>query len=511
MLVAAMSGIALTTYAEHPEPITNAPAGKTVEYTKKGMTYTVAGYDPRHIQIDGKTGSAIWTEGNEVFFKDFMLSYDSKYYIKGRVVNDKVIVDFPQTIMSYDWQNGNQSGTDWRLVQLLEKTAEADPNDYIPFPIYQPVADNNCIIFDIVDDTLVMQQTDNNFIVGITTDTGTWAWEGDYDTTWTPFNDNTVQKPSDDAQFDLNWEMLASGNGRDVTVAFENDTFWVSGFSKYLPESWAKGTINNDKITFESGQYLGIDSEYSHTCYFIGATIEEVNGEYMFVRANDIAFDYDKDAQQLSSKGSFLVNSNNTDHIYYLEAFQQPIFRKKRTVVESYVPQNPILIQWLDPDPAYAPLSSFTFELPRISVKDDLLDTSKLYFRIFTNDGAPFTFYPDEYTSIVEPTEDIAWSFNDNFDIVADGTYHVVYFQTQGVERIGVQSVYIDNNNEYTSEIVYTTGGNGVANNVADSNVVSTEMFDLQGRRVANPEKGIYIVRELRDNGTYSSRKVVRL
>ncbi len=505
MAAALMTVAAQSASAEVPTPITTVPEGRTVEYTKSGYSYSVANYDFLHTFVEGKTGSIIWTDNNEVYFKDFMLSYDSDFYIKGRVEGDEVIVDLPQTIACIE----SEYGTYWRILQLMEKTAEAEtPED---FPSFNVVTENNRVVFKIDGDNLEMKDKTNDYILGLTDGSGDWVWTGDYDVKWTPFYGEPLTPP-ETAEQETGWEIIASGNGRDITVAFDGNDFWMSGFSTYLPKSWVKGTIDGDKVTFESGQYLGQDSQFNHTDFFVAATIEQIEGEYMLVRADDIVFDYDKEAKTMSSKGTIVVNSNNTDYIRYLEAYQQPIIRVKRTEVESYVPSNPIIIAWQNPDPIFDPLSSLTFEVPRTSDKDDLLDTSNLYYRIYINDDALYTFYPDEYSSLTAPTENIKWNFNDQVDFIADGTYHVVYFQAKAIERIGVQSLYKDGDKEYTSEIVYDKPAEVIpfVESIENTGAVATEMFDLQGRKVANPDNGIYIIREYRPDGTTSARKVVR-
>lgn len=489
--------------AEHPDPITKAPEGRTVEYVKAGWSYSTANYNKIFGLVEGKTGKAVWTDDNEVYFSDFMLSYTTEYYVKGRVEGNQVIVDFPQTVTSFDWGNG----VDWNMVQLLKKVAE--PENEGDFPNFKVVTENNRIVFDIIDgETLLMKQTDNSYIVGVTDESGNWNWNGEYGCTWAPFQDgDKTITPPETATFENNWEILASGDTKQVSVAFDGDDFYVQGFSKYLPEAWIKGTADGDKMTFLSGQYMGRDQEYNHTDFMIAATLEEVNGEYLFVRADEIVFDYDKENRTLSSKGNILVNTNNTDYIRYLEAFQQPIIRPKRTQTESYVPANPIISAWNDPDPIFTNLASLVFELPRLSVENDILDVSNLYYRIYTGDGDLFTFYPDEYEILTVPTEDIPYTLNDRKDFISNGTYHSVYFQFHGIDRIGVQSVYKNGTEEFASDIIYNTTS---AVEAVEADTVSTEYFDLQGRRVANPEKGIYVERQHKADGSVISRKVAR-
>lgn len=508
LIAAALGAVVQNASAQqpHPDPIITAPEGRTVEYTMSGYSYSTANYDYVHSFVEGKTGTAVWTDDNEVYFKDFMLTYNAgtMYYIKGRVEGDEVIIDFPQSISSYAWSGG----VDWHLVQLLEKTAEPEEEGY--FPNYTVVSENNRIVFKIEDGNLVMQQKNNDYIVGITDCYSNYSWvsNGDYQVEWKPFGE-TVQTPPSTITLEEGWEFIASGNGKDVTVGIDGNDFWMKGFSTYLPDAWVKGTIDGDKVTFTSGQYLGIDEDYNHADYFVAATIEQIDGEYMFVRSDDIVFDYDLEAKSMSSKASILVNTNDTDYIRYLEAYQQPIIRVKRTEIESYVPANPVIIAWNDPDPTFKEYSSFNFELPRTSVKDDLLDTSNLYYRIYTNDDALFVFYPDDYNSFIAPHEEIAWEFNDNNDIIADGTYHLIYFQVEGIDRIGVQSIYNDGEKEFSTPIIYNKPLS-VESFEADDEVVATEMYDLHGRKVVNPENGIYVVRERHANGSYSSRKIVR-
>ena len=56
---------------------------------------------------------------------------------------------------------------------------------------------------------------------------------------------------------------------RTVLVGFDGEDVYVQGLSETLPEAWVKGTLEDDQITFEKGQFLGYVTE-EDASWFMG-------------------------------------------------------------------------------------------------------------------------------------------------------------------------------------------------------------------------------------------------
>ena len=67
-------------------------------------------------------------------------------------------------------------------------------------------------------------------------------------------------------------------NNKEMTtlVAFDGNDVYVSGLAYYFPKAYVKGTLSGDKVTFESGQFVGADQYGSE--YLTSFVIEEGKG-----------------------------------------------------------------------------------------------------------------------------------------------------------------------------------------------------------------------------------------
>ena len=67
-------------------------------------------------------------------------------------------------------------------------------------------------------------------------------------------------------------------NNKEFTtlVAFDGNDVYVSGLAYYFPKAYVKGTLSGDKVTFESGQFVGSDQYGSE--YLTSFIVEEDKG-----------------------------------------------------------------------------------------------------------------------------------------------------------------------------------------------------------------------------------------
>ena len=104
----------------------------------------------------------------------------------------------------------------------------------------------------------------------------------------------------------------------------------------------------------------------------------------------------------------------------------------------------------------------------------------------------------------------IPYNFYDYFDFDAQGYRHTFYYYSDGLETIGIQAVYKNEEDKlYASDVsVFPVASVKVIENESKT-VTDVTYYDLQGRKVANPEAGLYIVRTAYADGTVSTRKTV--
>ena len=92
-------------------------------------------------------------------------------------------------------------------------------------------------------------------------------------------------------------------NEKKVTalVAFDGNDVYLSGLAYYFPNAYVKGTRNGDKVTFESGQFLGSD-QYGNE-YLTSFVIEEGRGVI-----TPFTFIYDEETRSLEFDGNTNVS-----------------------------------------------------------------------------------------------------------------------------------------------------------------------------------------------------------
>ena len=86
-----------------------------------------------------------------------------------------------------------------------------------------------------------------------------------------------------------------------VKVAIYNNDFYIAGLCVYLTDSWVKGTLNGNTVTFPTGQYYGAATSSDGTSvdlWFVGQSYSD--------EIADVVFTYDEENQSLTL-GQFLI------------------------------------------------------------------------------------------------------------------------------------------------------------------------------------------------------------
>ena len=88
---------------------------------------------------------------------------------------------------------------------------------------------------------------------------------------------------------------------------------------------------------------------------------------------------------------------------------------------------------------------------------------------------------------------------------------HFFNFTFTGYRTIDIQTLYRDGENVYESKIVNAIGGDSGVAGIDIENALRTEWYDLSGRRVDNPGKGLWIKRAVMQDGTsVASKEIIR-
>ena len=494
--------------------IYDTPAGESSLWSKACNYYSVSLFGIGEGSSDGMPCRIVEGDNGEIYIYNPFAALDSKSWLKATIAGDEMTINLPQAIYA-----DSDGENDYVYVAQLCHFETSDPET--GEGLYYSEEGETKITFKKDGDSWVMQReevNDHPLIMGlVAADDGLWCAYSDWDIKLSPFSGETVTPPADLKTVEWVMNIPVEGDyvaGKFVNLGFTDDEVYMQGFSTMFPEAWIKGSLKDGKVTFPSHQYLGADEMNNAFGYFFGATEEEVYNEewdftYMEITLGDnLVFEYDADQSTMTTEGTVVVNKGDTE-LSILDSFTSPRLRVQGEVTD-FIPANPVPGYFTEPG-EYAGSVYFTF--PSINNEGQLLDVSNLYYRVYV-DGELMTFYTDEYEGLKEDTEEIPFTFSNMNNLGYYGTgdvTHFFWFTFTGYETLDIQTLYRDGEKVYESKIVNVIGGESGIDNVGLSGAVRTEWYDLSGRRVAKPGKGLWIKRSVMEDGTsVVSKEMIR-
>lgn len=286
--------------------------------------------------------------------------------------------------------------------------------------------------------------------------------------------------------------MVLEPYSKQLQVGFDGNDVYFKGLTDNTAEMWAKGTLSGDgkTVTIPASQYLGFLSSWSSTYdYYVTA----VDDNFELV---DIVFNYDADTNTFTTDQTIIVNGSM--FVYYpyqifsdVEITKMPEF--------AATPADPSIEGYKLEGVSYPYIN---FAIPAQDVDGNDILTSKLFYTVWIEkDGVeqPFVVLADEYSYVEEDWTEVPYDWDDSYDIYKGGSKF--YINPTDVipswTKFGIQSIYYGGGECNKSNIVW------MDNPVYDPTTAITDVnfnnqkvviFDLQGRRVAAPAKGLYIV-----------------
>jgi len=437
--------------------IYDQPEGTQILYARSGVAYfTFFGY-VYSSEISEAIGNVV-IDGNTMYIKNLISQAGTNTWVKGTIDGNKVTFKFPQPISYNTYYDTTLSA---RLLVLN--------NDW-----YVPSA-NQTVTFDYDTATGTIKPSStglNNgrLVIGaVWDDDDTWSGQADYAFLFEKITSEPVAAPEGLTREKYGLSAPAA-TGYFVDVAFQGNDVYVFGIDSNLPEACVKGTIDGDKVTFKSGQYLGADEVAGYHMYLMSATEEEVYDEdddYTYVdyklNDNDITFTYDAATKSLSNGSTFLVNQGKSVGAP-LFAFTGGKIKKFEDVAATPSPVDEYSFDGANYIRSYG-YGYLDFDIPNCDVNGDLLDTEKLYYKVYYGDSdnaKPFIFSPEEYETLEEPLTEVPYLLN-NGEFNARGAEHSLTFYVNFSTNIGLQTVYYGGGERRESEIVWYGNNNGVA------------------------------------------------
>ena len=509
---------------------------------------------------DGNYPAEIVWDGNTVYFKNPLTPYYSDSYIKGTLEDNTITVELPQTVEYYDEES---FGLNLSMLKL-----DSYENDGEEIFTYRRDESITKITYTLSEDgslTLNMPGIFDNenlpeYALGyVYTDIdpdydGAWIGFSDFQQAYTPFDKTPATMPEGDDVETKTYSFIYGDYGFPVTIAFQNDKVFIQGLCQALPDAVIYGDIQTENpeigprpgdgvlIFIPQDQYLGIymDQFFVYTkCVYPNPDIPDEDRDYYtngYVLAPSEMGYYllinpaDNTMASVFNK-MYLCFNVDSNRVNVIESYLDVKFIEQQEY--SGTPANPVDLLFDDYYAENYGYYSFYFTLPCLSTEGRLLDTNNLYYRVYVDgeilefiensegygvNGQPLVF--PMYDGITEPTDMLPIWFNNGWDIFKwTNTEIEVGIYIEGVTTLGVQSIYTYDNETTCSDIITIEAESGdlvaspaesKVDGLVNSNVISTQYYDLNGRRVMNPDKGIYIKKSILSDGNTVVKKVTR-
>ncbi|MBQ8968730.1 MAG: hypothetical protein IJ064_03225 [Bacteroidaceae bacterium] len=478
--------------------VTEQPAGELRVYKRTGGATMASLFFENDRRQDGMVAQVVYAaDGKTVWFKNIISHAATGTWVKGTIEGDEIHVPYGQLVYWFD----NPVDEDNKPIQaygmqLAEVTVNGAITNY--------TSDNKgYATFAIQGDSLVLQGTsadigENQFKgLGLTYTNqfdGEWSYYLDFETVYEQVDANGVTPPAD-----LKVEQYAMTNGiygHFVKVGFDGQDVYMQGISEsYLPDSWMKGTFVSDTKVYFPLQVAGFYSTY--LLYYCGTDLEFVNpnygGTYRYrwnAEETGITFDYDPETRSFTTDRGLVCN-NSLDSLDRYERFAKPILRP--WVEKAAKPADPAILECNDRFFDAYGITTVSVSIPCQDEDGNYLNPQKLFYRIYLDDDEDFLFYQDEYVNLpIDGVDEMPYLYSNGRSIFPNS--YGFYLYQGGFERIGIQSVYYGGDDRQETDIFYTVPVSvGVESVQSSQSTVQSEVYDLSGRRVAKPTKGLYI------------------
>ena len=277
-----------------------------------------------------------------------------------------------------------------------------------------------------------------------------------------------------------------------VKVGFDGNDVYISGVSDNTANFWMKGTMSEDgkTVTIPANQYLGTLTAYIYKFdYFITSVAPDGS-------LADIVLNWDAENKTFSTDQWVILNDNK----FRLGDPYQVFTDVEITKLEEFAatPADPAITNMKLTGTNYPKLN---LSVPTVDIEDNDILTSKLFYTIWVDNGeevSQLVITADEYEYVEEDMTEIPYTYDDSWDIYAGGESFYLNQGSDVIEswqRIGVQSIYYGGGERNESNIVWYESPvyTGITDVTANAGKKAT-VFDLQGRRVAQPSKGLFIM-----------------
>lgn len=467
----------------------------------------------------GMIGNVALTD-DKAYLLDPFAGMKTESYLVGDRNGDEITFSFPQKIYQEtyeDWYTdptGETMVTDWYYAFKCTYTDDGENSSLVID------TENPEIKFTLGADGSLTQEGDAYIALVLGADND----EGVYSLEWTGFADAAIvytevtEQPTllpEGALLD-DWIMAAGEEMRLVKAGFIDGDLYIQGLLSTMPQGVVKGVKSEDEddAYIFSVQYVGPDYSYDHFAYMSPALYElseNESGDYesSYTPAESVTMRFLDDGDYkviMTDPDQAVLFSSLPGGGLWMEAYDEPAFQWQ-DMSTPMTPADPEIIEYQFYDALE--YGALTYYIPILSMDGRMLKADRYYYNFYFDDEL-YTFYPDEYYNLEAPMTNIPFGFEDFMDFISYGEENQAVIYARGFNKIGLQSVYLnEDGTETRSEMVtYELEGDGVEL-VETSVEKSVEWYDLAGRRIAAPSQGIAIRRTILEDGTVKTSKVI--
>ncbi|MBQ9559524.1 MAG: hypothetical protein IJV08_06015 [Bacteroidaceae bacterium] len=443
-------------------------------------------------------------DGTKAYIQNIISRAATGAWVEGTVEGDKIRVPYGQLVY---WWDAPVNPTTKQVeapygLKLAEVTMKGAHTQYT-------VKTTGNAVFRMEDGgkRLVLEGTqadlDGKNITGlglVYTDgyDGEWSYYMDYGTVLSAVEDQPVTPP--DGVVTERYSLTHAIYGHFVDVAFvRGRDVYIRGISEdYTPGAWIHGTLDEEtnKIYFPA-QLAG--SYQVYLFYFLGADLTKRNdnygGTYDYTLDPDstgIVFDYDPETHSFWNNDRALVLNNAKGSLDRFERFPKPMFRPYTE--KAGTPAAPAVMELNDRYWAYGyNASTLALSIPVTDEEGNFMDPSKLFYSLYVDDDEPYLLYQDEYEGLpFDAVEEIPYLYTNEKDIFPKSLGMYIY--QNGFERMGIKSIYYGGGERHETAIYYTKPVTGIEEVKNGQWTMDNAVYDLSGRRVQEPKRGLYIL-----------------
>lgn len=513
LLQSSLGGLALlaTALQASAEGISTQPEGTLYDNVYRSSYQYIDLFGSTHVMsIEGQISKMV-INGNDIYLCQPILNFSisQPYWIKGEIDNGNVTFPVPQPLYVEPANPYVEGSTE---TQVYMKVFDAKPGEDGAM-VFTGLPDTH-VPMTWHDGVLEISPIDDSYnrVLGLADADGNFLGSAEEPLSWSIFNDTPAKPAGEIATKDYLCTAESSWGAtikHVVKIGEADGEMWIQGLYQYFDDAWIHGKTHDGKATFTSNQYLGIYTTENYYYFFQAATAEPYISEwgakaFDFTPAPDVTLT-PEGSGYIADKGMLMTFGKNTANPGM--PLGSALVNVKFTPFEARpaIPADPSIVSMGDYYEQWG--RTVTFNVPMEDVDGNFINPDNLYYNIFIN-GEKYTLTPEVYPTLTEPITDIPYRYEETGVVFTNGEaeHSVTLFIAEDID-FGVQSVYTVDGVENKSSLVTTAG---VADGVIADRCVTVEWYDLTGRKVSNPSKGLYIKVETRADGSRLATKTLR-